>query len=106
MQPDETRVTVGVDVSKHGLKVFELGVGAAYSMPNSRDAVEQWLERFQRPIRVVIEPTNSYHERVTQAAHTCGHPVYLVNPQRQAHYRQGVGQRVKAERQDAQWLAR
>ena len=43
---------------------------------------------------------------MTPAAHARGHQVYLIDPRRLAHYRQGVGQRVKADRQDAQWLAR
>ena len=106
MKQDETRMTVGVDVSKQRLDVFELGSGEAYSIPNSLDAIEQWLDRFQTPIRVAIEPTNSYHELVTQAAHARGHQVYLVDPHRLARYRQGVGRRVKADRQDAQLLAR
>ena len=75
-------------------------------MPNSLNAIEQWLDRFQIPIRIAIEPTNSYHELVTQATHARGHQVYLIDPHRLAHYRAGVGQRVKADRQDAQLLAR
>ena len=106
MKQDKTRITIGVDVSKHRLDVFELGSGEAYSIPNSLDAIEQWLDRFQISIRVAIEPTNSYHEMVTQAVHARGHQVYLIDPHRLAHYRQGVGQRVKADRQDAQLLAR
>ena len=106
MKQNETSLTIGVDVSKQRLEVFELGSGEASSMPNSLDAIEQWLDRFQIPMRVAIEPTNRYHELVTQAAHARGHQVYLIDPQPLAHYRQGVGQRVKADRQDAQWLAR
>ena len=103
MKTDETRITVGVDVSKHRIDVFELGAGVAHSIPNTLESIEQWLDRFPHPIQVAIEPTNSYHELVTQA---WGHLVYLVDPHRLAHYRQGVGQRVKADRQDAQLLAR
>ncbi len=106
MKQNETSLTIGVDVSKQRLDVFELGSGEASSMPNSLDAIEQWLDRFQIPMRVAIEPTNRFHELVTQAAHARGHQVYLIDPQRLAHYRQGVGQRVKADRQDAQLLAR
>ena len=106
MKQNETSLTIGVDVSKQRLEVFELGSGEASSMPNSLYAIEQWLDRFQIPMRVAIEPTNRYHELVTQAAHARGHQVYLIDPQPLAHYRQGVGQRVKADRQDAQWLAR
>ena len=91
-----------MDVSKHRLEVFELGSGEAYSVPNSLDAIEQWLDLFQVPIRVAIEPTNSDHEGVTQSVHARGHQVYLIDSHRLAHSRQGVGQRVKADRHDAQ----
>ena len=49
MKQNETSLTVGVDVSKQRLDVFELGSGDAYSIPNSLDAIEQWLDRFQIP---------------------------------------------------------
>ena len=106
MKQNEIRLSVGVDVSKQRLDVFELGSGEAYSIPNTLESVEQWLDRFQCPIQVAIESTNSYHELVTQATHARGHQVYLIDPHRLAHYRAGVGQRVKADRQDAQLLAR
>ena len=106
MKHNETRFTVGVDVSKHLIDVFESATSDAYSIPNTLEAIEQWLDRFRCPIQVAIESTNSYHELVTQAAHARGHHVYLVDPHRLAHYRQGVGQRVKADRQDAHLLAR
>ena len=94
MKQDKTRITIGVDVSKHRLDVFELGSGEAYSIPNSLDAIEQWLDRFQISIRVAIEPTNRYHERVTQAVHARGHQVYLIDPHRLAH---AAGRRTTRE---------
>ena len=42
MKQDKTRITIGVDVSKQRLDVFELGSGEAYSIPNSLDAIEQF----------------------------------------------------------------
>ena len=43
---------------------------------------------------------------MAQLAYARGHQVYLIDPLRLAHYRQDVGQRVKADRQDAHLLAR
>jgi len=57
-------------------------------------------------IRLAIEPTNRYHQTVAEAAHTVGHQVCMIDPYRLVHYREGVGQRVKAGRQDAKLLAR
>ncbi|MDH3379615.1 MAG: transposase, partial [Gammaproteobacteria bacterium] len=97
---------VGVDVSKDKWDVFELGTNEAYSVANEREAIEQWLGRWAVPVRLSIEPTNQYHLTVAQAAHARGHQVYLIDPYRLVHYREGVGQRVKADRQDAKLLAR
>ena len=72
MKTDETRITVGVDVSKHRIDVFELGAGVAHSIPNTLESIEQWLDRFLHPIQVAIKATNSYHELVTQAWGTSG----------------------------------
>ena len=43
---------------------------------------------------------------MAQLAHARSHQVYLIDPLRLVHYRHGVGQRVKADRQDAQLVAR
>ena len=106
MTQSQTNVTVGVDVSKSELDVFELETGQGYSIPNTLESIKSWLDHSRTPMRVAVEPTNRYHELVASSAHARGHEVYLVDPQRLTHYRQGVGQRVKADRQDAQLLAR
>ena len=106
MKPLATMHTVGVDVSKLELETFELETGTTVCIPNTLESIELWLDRWASPIRLAIEPTNCYHQAVAQLAQARGHQVYLIDPLRLAHYRQGVGQRVKADRQDAQRLAR
>ena len=97
---------VGVDVSKDKLDVFEWETNQSYSIPNEFEAIAQWLKRWAVPIRLAIEPTNRYHQTVAEAAHTLGHQVCMIDPYRLVHYREGVGQRLKADRQDAKLLAR
>ena len=97
---------VGVDVSKHKLDVFEWEIEQGYSIRNRPEAIEAWLERFVETIPLAIEPTGRYHQALAEATHACGHQVWLINPYRLAHYREYVGQRVKANRQDARLLAR
>jgi transposase len=101
-----TARTVGVDVSKRELETFELETDMTVCLPNTIESIELWLDGWDRPIRIAVEPTNCYHRAVAQLAHARGHEVYLIDPLRLTHYRQGVGQRVKADRQDAQLLAR
>ncbi len=57
MKQNETRITIGVDVSKDRLDVLELGSDEAYSIPNTLESIEQWLDGFQCSIQVAIEST-------------------------------------------------
>lgn len=104
-QQIEKRI-VGVDVAKHTLDVYVLATDQTDSIANEPEAIESWLDSQPGPIRLAIEPTNNYHLGLASAAHGRGHEVYMIDPYRLSHYREGVGQRVKADLQDAQLLAR
>ncbi len=97
---------IGVDVSKDTLDVYEWDTRQAYSIANEAKSIAQWLARLAMPARVAMEPTNRYHLALASAAHATGCLVYLIDPYRLGHYRTGVGQRVKADPQDACLLAR
>ncbi len=71
---------VGVDVSKDKLEVFELETKQCYAISNELEAIEQWLEKWEVPMRLAIEPTNRYHQAVAEAAYARGHQVYLIDP--------------------------
>ncbi len=104
-QPSNGHI-IGLDVSKATLDVFEWDTERAYSIANEATAIEHWLAGLDAPARLAIEPTNTYHRVVAVAAYAQRHQVYLIDPYRLTHYRTGVGQRVKADPQDAQLLAR
>ena len=97
---------VGIDVSKDRLDLYDWDSKCPDSIANDLDAIDGWLAGFSLPVRFAIEPTNQYHIALAERAHARGHAVYLVDPHRLSHYRCGVGQRVKADPQDAQLLAR
>ena len=69
MKQQETKMTGGIDVSKNRLDLFELETGEAYSIPNELESIQRWLDRWDAPMRLAIEPTNRYHKAVAQAAH-------------------------------------
>jgi len=97
---------IGVDVSKDTLDIYLSATDQSCSIANDTASIEHWLARQAGPIRLAIEPTNTYHLGIATAAHVRGHQVYLIDPYRLVHYREGVGQRVKADDQDARLLAR
>ena len=97
---------IGVDVCKARLDIYEWATGQSYAIANAPDAIAQWLGRWAEPLRLALEPTNTYHLELATAAHAAGHQVYLLDPYRLTHCRQGVGERVKADAEDAELLAR
>ena len=97
---------VGVDVSKDRLDLYDWDSKCLDSIANDIDAIDRWLDGFSLPVRFAIEPTNQFHIALAERAHVRGHAVYLVDPHRLSHYRCGVGQRVKADPQDAQQRGR
>jgi transposase len=65
-----------------------------------------WLKRHGvGPLRVALESTNTYGEALAQWLHDAGHEVYLLNPERVAHYARSLGQRNKTDPADAVTLA-
>jgi transposase len=55
---------------------------------------------------VGLESTNQYWEALAQWLHEQGHHVYLLNPERVAHYARCLGQRNKTDPADAVTIAR
>jgi transposase len=97
---------IGVDVCKARLDIHEWATGRSYPIANNAQAIAQWLAGWNEPLRLAVEPTSTYHLKLAEAAYAAGHTVHLIDPYRLSHYRQGVGQRVKADVQDAELLAR
>jgi len=66
-----------------------------------------WLKRpGLRHLRVGLESTNVYGEALAEYLHGEGHEVYLLNPERTAHYARSIGQRNKTDPADAVTIAR
>ena len=101
-----TEITLGIDVSKAELVVFNWGSGELTRLENQSDVIKTWLETLHGPVRIAIEPTSNYHLEVVEQLHAQALAVYLVNPRQLAHYRVAVGERNKTDPADASLLAR
>lgn len=68
--------------------------------------LRRWLKQHGvGALRVGLESTNTYAEALAQWLHDEGHEVYLLNPERTAHYARSVGQRNKTDPADACTIA-
>ena len=100
------QITLGVDVSKDELVVYNWNTGELSKLPNQPVAIKAWLIALAGPARVAIEPTSTYHLGFVEQAITRGDAVYLINPRQLAHYREAVNERNKTDPADAYLLAR
>lgn len=107
MASKEHDVTLGVDVSKDWLDVYDWTRQQAYQVANEARAIQQWLNGMpMHEVRLALEPTSNYHLALVQAAGAAGGAVYVVNPRQLHHYRWSVGLRHKSDAHDAWLLAR
>lgn len=73
---------------------------------NERAAIGTWLRSVARGSRLAMEATGGYHELLADMAHKAHLQVFVINPRNLRRYAQGVGQRGKTDRIDAQLIAR
>jgi len=95
---------IGVDVSKAWLDISD---GKTVTrIDNAHSTVRRYLRSLAGPMAIAIEATGGYHLAMLEAALSCGHAVYLVNPYRLSKYREAVGVRAKTDESDARLLYR
>ena len=102
-----TKHTIGVDISKSHLDVFDLDEQRAQRFDNTRAglrALQKWLGA--RPLtRVIYEPTGPYH-RLFEETLAGKLPLVKVNPLQARRFAQSCGTRAKTDALDARGLAR
>ncbi len=99
-------ITVGIDVSKDTLAVFNWHTQQFMTIANDAGAIYTFLSALTGPVRLAIEPTSHYHLGLIEQAQHLGIAVYLVDPRQLVHYRQAVNVRHKSDSHDAWLLAR
>ena len=100
------KITLGIDIAKLDCAVHVWETDERQELPNQSEAIDDYLQRFQGPVRIALEPTSTYHRLWVERALARGFEVYLVNPRQLAHYRDAVDQRNKTDPDDAWLLAR
>ena len=98
-------ILCGIDVSKGTLDIAQAGVGHV-CIPNTVEAIGEWLDALPGQASLAMEATGLYHECLLEHALAAGHQVYLINGQQLHHYREAVGQRAKTDPDDARLLLR
>lgn len=100
------KITLGIDVAKDKLDIYNWETGELTTLANERSVIKDWLKFFYGPVQIAIEPTSHYHLLMIEETHALGFEVYLINPRQLVHYRQAVNVRNKTDPLDAWLLAR
>jgi transposase len=77
-----------------------------HRVANERKGLAAWLRTVPRGSRLAMESTGGYHCLLAELAHKAGLQVFVINPRDLRRYAEGVGQRGKTDRMDAEVIAR
>jgi transposase len=100
------KITLGIDVAKDKLDIYNWETEELTTLENERSSIKTWLRNFHGPVQIAIEPTSHYHLLMVEEVHALSYDVYLINPRQIVHYRHAVNVRNKTDALDAWLLAR
>lgn len=96
----------------------QLNVAQEFSILNKRKfdntpggfkKLEAWLDKNRKdksvPLRITLEATGVYHERLTYFLHEAGYDVSVVVPSKSKHYLRSLGYKSKTDKIDAKGLS-
>lgn len=108
-EPDmsETKIFVGVDVSKARLDVAVRPSGDMLTVRHDESGIAGLITRLQawQPTAVVLEATGDLDCTVVSALAAVGLPVHVVNPRQVREFARATGRLAKTDALDAQILA-
>jgi transposase len=101
-------ITLGVDVSKSFLDVFDSLSHPCRRFENTDTGVTQLLDTYAhhppKALRVVMESTGHYQQALVLASTAKGLLTYVVNPYRVRQFARAMGRRAKTDKLDAQTI--
>jgi len=101
-----THNTIGCDIAKHHLDVFDPSDGTVRRIANTPEAVDAYLATLAgRTVLVVYEATGSYDRLLRHALAEAGIRSSRVNPVMARRFAQACGRRAKTDALDARMLA-
>ena len=103
----ETKIFVGVDVSKARLDVAVRPSGDMLTVRHDESGIAGLIMRLQawQPTAVVLEATGDLECTVVSALAAAGLPVHVVNPRHVREFARATGRLAKTDALDAQILA-
>lgn len=96
---------IGCDLSRAFLDLCDLPSGRTQRIPNTRDAIAEWVETLAPDILVVFEATSGCDDILIAVLTERAHPFSRVNPRQAREFARATGVLAKTDRVDARVLA-
>ena len=98
--------TIGIDVAKRHLDVFDPRCGDVRRLPNTQAEVARFAAELRgRACLVVFEATGHYDAALRSALDAAAVPHARVNPEQARDFAKALGRRAKTDAIDARMLA-
>ena len=99
--------TIGIDISKAQLDIFDLNSQNYTNQPNSPQGIRRLVTNLMRlgDCQVIFEATGRYHKALERALAKAEIAYALVNPWQARRFAEATGKRVKTDKVDAKVLA-
>lgn len=107
MQENNSRVYVGIDVSKQTLDVYILPKDKYLQIDNTPAGIKKLMEKLKKfsPALVVLEATGGYEKEVSYGLEENGFALSVVNPRRIRDFARSIGELAKTDKIDAKVIA-
>lgn len=107
MQKNQSKIFIGIDVSKDTLDVWDNSSKKHKIFLNSSAGIRKIIKSFPDPSKcqVILEATGIYHRLAHSDLEKAGFCVSVVNPYRSRKFADALGQLSKTDKIDAQILA-
>lgn len=105
-EPENTKVSVGIDVSKNTLDIAVHETGETWSSPNDSHGCATLAVKLKqlKATSIVLEATGGFETVVTATLAAADLPVIVVNPRQVRDFAKATGQLAKTDRIDCRVL--
>src|SRR6185295_5612115 len=106
-EPESTKVSVGIDVSKNTLDIAVRERAESWSCPNDSSGCAALATKLKqlRATSIVMEATGGFQLLVAATLAAADLPVIVVNPRQVRDFAKATGQLAKTDRLDCRVLA-
>lgn len=101
-----SNITIGIDVSKKTLSIFDPKSSASVTIKNEPDSIKNFLSSIDLSVPIIYEPTWVYSSKLQMLCNSLGHKHFFIHPNDAHHLSKTLHCRNKNDEIDAENLSK